>query len=205
MTYLATSSLPGLSIFSTPSLLPVAGKRKYSRKRVYVAIAVAYSVWVSFAITARNSSSRLDWVVSSSLSLHILIRPCESPVASVWRLETKKQKINRGISTLMVVFHSMEALGTGCNFSQTSQWPLYLTSQTSYIVSRAFRRPHTGYFYFPRFSLIMCFPSLVCRWLISHKFSRAQNLWNMRYHSKTCLYRAPLKFSLHRTPTKTTK
>ena len=124
MTYLATSSLPGLSIFSTPSLLPVAGKRKYSRKRVYVAVAVAYSVWVSFAITARNSSSRLDWVVSSSLSLHILIRPCESPVASVWRLETKKQKINRGISTLMVVFHSMEALGTGCNFSQTSQWPL---------------------------------------------------------------------------------
>ena len=93
MTYLATSSLPGLSIFSTPSLLPVAGKRKYSRKRVYVAVAVAYSVWVSFAITARNSSSRLDWVVSSSLSLHILIRPCESPVASVWRLATKKKKL----------------------------------------------------------------------------------------------------------------
>ena len=93
MTYLASSSLPGLSIFSTPSLLPVAGKRKYSRKRSYVAVAVAYSVWVSFAITARNSSSRLDWVVSSSLSLHILIRPCESPVASVWRLETKNKKL----------------------------------------------------------------------------------------------------------------
>ena len=93
MTYLTTSSLPGLSIVSMPSLLPVARKRKYSQKRVYVAVAVAYSVWVSFAITARNSSSRLDWVVSSSLSLHILIRPCESPVASVWRLETNKKKL----------------------------------------------------------------------------------------------------------------
>lgn len=44
MTYLAMSSLPGLSIVSMPSLLPVAGKRKYSQKRVYVAVAVAYSV-----------------------------------------------------------------------------------------------------------------------------------------------------------------
>ena len=44
---------------------------------------VGYSVCASFAMTVKNSSSRADWVVKSSLSRHILILPCESPVATV--------------------------------------------------------------------------------------------------------------------------
>ena len=36
---------------------------------------VLYSVCASFAITAKNSSSRALWFVKSSLSRHILIRP----------------------------------------------------------------------------------------------------------------------------------
>lgn len=81
--YLAASSFP-VSL-SSPRLLSFRWPRraKILGNEVYVAVAVTYSVCVSFAITARNSSSRLDWVVSSSLSRHILIRPCESPVASV--------------------------------------------------------------------------------------------------------------------------
>lgn len=41
-----------------------------------------YSVCASLAMTAKNSSSREDWVVKSSLRRQILIRPCESPVAT---------------------------------------------------------------------------------------------------------------------------
>lgn len=43
-------------------------------------------------MAAKNSSSRANWVVKSSLSRHILILPCESPVATVWRLEKKKKQ-----------------------------------------------------------------------------------------------------------------
>ena len=63
----------------------------YRSKHTGVEYISCYSVCASFAMAAKNSSSCADWVVKSSLSLHILILPCESPVATVWRLEERKK------------------------------------------------------------------------------------------------------------------
>ena len=61
-------------------------------KMTVMTICVLYSVCASFAITAKNSSSRAVWFVRSSLSRHILIRPWESPVATIWRLKDETQR-----------------------------------------------------------------------------------------------------------------